>query len=224
MDTSVIAARQPSAPVELDDAVHVFARARPGLLRIAGRILRDAGDAEDVIQEAWLRWQCTDRAAVANPFALLRTTTVRLAVNVLQSARRRHEASATPWLPDTTDTGVTPEAVAERQDAVERAVLLLLRTLTAKQCAAYVLREGFGYAYDRIGELLGMSAANARKQVSRAQERLGSRRHREPVDPAVHRRLVEAILTAARTGDLGRLEETLTAGDGPARHRPCSVT
>lgn len=85
-----------AAPVELNDAVFVFGRVRPGLLKIANRILRDPGEAEDVIQEAWLRWQGTDRTVVADPGALLRTTTVRLAINVLQSARRRRESSATP--------------------------------------------------------------------------------------------------------------------------------
>ena len=219
MDTSVIATRQSPQPatvsvpcsfVALDDAAFVFTRARPTLYKIASRILRDPGEAEDVIQEAWLRWQCTDRAAVANPLALLRTTTVRLAINVVQSARRRHESSATPWLPDATDTSGTPEALAERQDAVERAVLLLLQTLTPKQRAAYVLREGFGYSYDQIGALLSLSVANARQQVSRAQDRLGNRRHRRHVEAVTHRRLVQAIFAAARTGDLGHLEDTLT--------------
>ncbi len=105
MGTSVIADRQnpqtaavtaTTETAELHDAAFVFVRARPGLLKIANRILRDPGEAEDVIQETWLRWQGTDRSVVVNPGALLRTTTVRLAINVLQSARRRRESSATP--------------------------------------------------------------------------------------------------------------------------------
>ncbi|MFF0300104.1 sigma-70 family RNA polymerase sigma factor [Streptomyces sp. NPDC004562] len=224
MDTSVIAnrqSRQPvmvtitAAPVELDDAAFVFGRVRPGLLKIANRILRDPGEAEDVIQEAWLRWQGTDRTVVADPGALLRTTTVRLAINVLQSARRRRESSATPWLPESTDTGTTPEVLAERRDSVEHAVLLLLQTLTPNQRAAYVLREAFGYSYAQIGDLLHLSVGNARQQVSRAQDRLNNRRHRQHVDAATHRRLVQAIFTAARTGDLGRLEDVLTGQEAP---------
>ncbi|MGX1372795.1 RNA polymerase sigma factor (sigma-70 family) [Streptomyces canus] len=224
MDTSVIATRQSpqsvmvtitAAPVELNDAAFVFGRVRPGLLKIANRILRDPGEAEDVIQEAWLRWQGTDRTAVADPGALLRTTTVRLAINVLQSARRRRESSATPWLPESMDTGVTPEALAERRDSVEHAVLLLLQTLTPNQCAAYVLREAFGYSYDQIGDLLRLSVGNARQQVSRAQDRLNNRRHRQHVDATAHRRLVQAIFAAARTGDLDRLERVLTGQDAP---------
>ncbi|MFC8349941.1 sigma-70 family RNA polymerase sigma factor [Streptomyces sp. NPDC057280] len=224
MDTSVIAIRQSpqpvmmsitAVPVELNDAASVFGRIRPGLLKIANRILRDPGEAEDVIQEAWLRWQGTDRTVVADPGALLRTTTVRLAINVLQSARRRRESSATPWLPESTDTGTTPEALAERQDSVEHAVLLLLQTLTPNQRAAYVLREAFGYSYTQIGDLLHLSVGNARQQVSRAQDRLNNRRHRQHVDAATHRRLVQAIFTAARTGDLGHLEHVLTGQDAP---------
>ncbi len=87
------------APDELGDAVSVFIEARPGLLKIAHRILGDAGDAEDVIQETWLRWQGTDRTVVLNPAALLRTTTVRLAINVVHSARRRRESSASLGFP-----------------------------------------------------------------------------------------------------------------------------
>ncbi|MFJ6087888.1 sigma-70 family RNA polymerase sigma factor [Streptomyces sp. NPDC092369] len=224
MDTSVIATRTnpqtatvtaTPAAVELHDAAFVFVRARPGLLKIANRILRDPGEAEDVIQETWLRWQGTDRTVVANPGALLRTTTVRLAINVLQSARRRRESSATPWLPEPTNGNTTPEVLAERQNAVEQAVALLLQTLTPNQRAAYVLREAFGYSYDEIGDLLDLTVANARQQVSRAQDRLNNRRHRQHVDAVTHRRLVQAIFTAARTGNLGQLERVLTRRDAP---------
>ncbi|MFF8480992.1 sigma-70 family RNA polymerase sigma factor [Streptomyces antibioticus] len=199
------------APDELGDAVSVFIEARPGLLKIAHRILGDAGDAEDVIQETWLRWQGTDRTVVLNPAALLRTTTVRLAINVVHSARRRRESSASPWLPESADPQGTPEAVAERQDAVERAVLMLMELLTPRQRTAYLLREGFGYPYDRISEILRLSVVNARQQVSRAQERLSSDRRKQPVDSVAHRRLVQAFLAAAEFGDLARLEDVLAS-------------
>ncbi len=110
---------------------------------------------------------------------------------------------------------MTPEALAERQNAVEHAVALLLQTLTPNQRAAYVLREAFGYSYDQIGDLLHLSVTNARQQVSRAQDRLDNRRHRQHVDAVTHRRLVQAIFTAARTGDLGQLERVLTHQDAP---------
>ncbi|MFH9090162.1 sigma-70 family RNA polymerase sigma factor [Streptomyces sp. NPDC017673] len=196
---------------ELGEAVSVFVRARPGLLRIAHRITGDAVEAEDVLQEAWVRWQGTDRTVVLNPPALLRTTTIRLAVNVVQSARRRQETCAGAWLPDSTDHQAGPDTVAELQDAVERAVLLLMETLTPSQRAVYVLREGFGYPYSRISQILHVSVTNARQQAFRAQERLAGGRRLRSVDPDAHRRLVSAFRTAARSGDLVPLERVLAA-------------
>jgi RNA polymerase sigma factor (sigma-70 family) len=202
---------------ELDEAASVFVRARPALLKIANRIVGNESEAEDVLQEAWLRWQGTDRTVVLNPSALLRTTTVRLAINVVQSAWRRRESCASPWLPERVDACATPEAAAEQQDAVERAVLLLMETLTPRQRAAYVLREGFGYPYGRISEILRLSVVNTRQQVSRAQERLAANRRGRPVDSVAHRRLVQAFLAAAQSGDLARLERVLSAD---ADHQP----
>lgn len=157
-----------------DGAVSVFLQARPSLINIAYRILGNVSEAEDVMQEVWLRLQRTDRTAVHSPPALLRTITVRVAINVLQSARRRREWCATPWLPDPPDPDATPDVVAERQDDVERAVALLMETLTPQQRAVFVLRKGFGYPYDRIAGLLHLSVANARQQVTRAQRRLAA--------------------------------------------------
>lgn len=194
---------------ELDNATSVFVRARPGLLRIANQIVGTSGEAEDVIQEVWLRWQGADRTVVLNPTALLRTTTVRLAINVVQSAWRRRESCASPWLPEPADTEATPEAAAERLDAVERAVLLLMEALTPRQRATYVLREGFGYPYSRISGILRLSVTNARQQVSRAQNRLAKDRRAQPVDSVAYRRLVQAFLAAAQSGDLAHLERVL---------------
>jgi DNA-directed RNA polymerase specialized sigma24 family protein len=156
---------------------------------------------------------------VLNPSALLRTTTIRLAVNVVQSARRRQEACAGPWLPESTDHQAGPDTVAERQDAVEPAVRLLMETLTPGQRAVYVLREGFGCPYARISEILHVSVTNARQQVFRAQERLARNRRPRPVDPIAHRRLVRAFLSAAQSGDLEPLERVLAA-DGAPRPAP----
>lgn len=195
---------------DLEDAASVFLRERPALTNIAFRILGNASEAEDVLQEVWLRLQRTDRTVVHNPSALLRTITARVAINVLQSARRRREYCATPWLPEPTDhEAVTPDAVAERQEAVERAVGLLLERLTPRQRAAFVLREGFGYPYDRIAGLLNLSVVNTRQQVTRALHRLGAPCRRQSVDSVTHRRLVQAFLSAAHAGDLATLEQVL---------------
>ncbi len=190
---------------DLDDAASLFLRTRPSLLRIAHRIVGSPTDAEDVVQGGLVRLQGTDRAAVRHPAALLRTFTARLAMNVAQSARKRREFSASPTLPDRVDGRATPETVVERHDAVA----LLPATLTPNQRPAYLLREGFGCSYDRIAALLQLSAVNARQQVFRAQRRLDTGRLRQEVDSAAHRRLMQAFLGAARTGDLASLERVL---------------
>lgn len=215
-DTCAVA----SAIDDLEGAVSVFLQARPSLINIAYRILGNVSEAEDVMQEVWLRLQRTDRTAVHSPSALLRTITVRVAINVLQSARGRRECCATPWLPDPPDPDATPDAVAERQDAVERAVALLLETLTPRQRAVFVLRQGFGYPYDRIAGLLHLSVANARQQVTRAQQRLDAPCRRQPVDVVAHRRLVQALLAAAQVGDLARLEQVLLSDAGEPMSAP----
>ncbi|MFJ9098022.1 sigma-70 family RNA polymerase sigma factor [Streptomyces sp. NPDC102405] len=207
------------SPLSIDDlenAVSLYLRNRPALLKIAYRILDNESEAEDVVQEVWLRLQCTDRTFVRSPQALLRTITVRLAINSVQSAYRRRERSATPCFPQALDPGPSPESGAEQQDALERAVSLLLETLTPPQRAAFVLREGFGYPYERIAGLLHLSVVNTRQQVARAQRRLGAKRHRQPVDSISHRRLVQAFLAAAQGGELDRLEQVLLTESSPA--------
>jgi RNA polymerase sigma factor (sigma-70 family) len=199
---------------ELDDATSVFVRARPRLLKIAYRILRDMSDAEDVVQEAWLRWQTTDRTLVLSPPALLATTTTRLAINVLQSARRRRELSASPWLPEPGDTGVDPETAAEQLEAVEQALLLLMERLTPTERAAFILREGLGYPYRQASEVLHLGVANVRQLVKRAHQRLATNQRRRQVDSEAHRRLVRAFLAAAQVGNLTGIEELLSVDVG----------
>ncbi|MFJ4624404.1 RNA polymerase sigma-70 factor [Streptomyces sp. NPDC088812] len=187
-----------------------FIAARPQLFGIAYRILGSAAEAEDVVQETWLRWQNTDRAAVHEPAAFLTTVTTRLAINLAQSARVRRETYVGPWLPEPVDTRQDPQLGAERAEALELAVLLLLEKLNPVERAAYVLREAFDYPYGRVAEILETNEANARQLVSRARKHLAAER-RERVSPAAHRRLLKVFLSAARTGDLSVLEDVLTA-------------
>ncbi|NUP67226.1 MAG: RNA polymerase subunit sigma-24 [Nonomuraea sp.] len=201
-----------------DDA-SVFAAARPRLFGIALRVLDDVGEAEDVVQETWLRWERADRSDVVSPPAFLALTTTRLAINVTQSARRRRETSAGPWLPETVDRGVSPETSAERQEAVDGAIRLLLERLTPAERAAYLLRKAFDYPYRRISEILQLGADHARQLVRRAHEHLAAGRRR-PVSSVAHRRLVRTFLAAARTGDLAELEDVLAAD--VVRHRVSS--
>lgn len=114
---------------ELDDAAEAFRSLRPRLFGIAYRVLGSVSEAEDVVQDAWVRWQGADRSAVLDPGAFLARTTTRLAINVAQSARVRREAYVGPWLPEFVDTGVDPQVGAERGEALELAVLLVLEKL-----------------------------------------------------------------------------------------------
>ncbi|MFI7065177.1 sigma-70 family RNA polymerase sigma factor [Kribbella sp. NPDC050124] len=159
---------------DLDEALATFVEMRSRLMAIAYRILGSTNEAEDVVQETWLRWQRTDRTVVANPNALLSTMTVRLAINVSQSARRRHETLVDRWTSDATDASDDPGAQAERREAVEEAVQLMMARLTSSERAAYVLREAFGYPYRQISERLQVGVANARQLVSRARAHLAA--------------------------------------------------
>jgi RNA polymerase sigma-70 factor (TIGR02957 family) len=189
----------------LDDALTVFQAVRRRLFGIAYRMLGSASEAEDIVQETWLRWQGTDRSVVKDPPAFLATATTRLAINALQSARVRRETYIGPWLPEPVDTSQDPTLGAERAEALEFAVLVMLEKLTPTERAAYVLREAFGYSYEQISEIVQLSEAAARQLVSRARKHLAGDRRRE-VSKQEQRRLLTAFVSAAQTGDLGELE------------------
>ncbi|MFE2578672.1 sigma-70 family RNA polymerase sigma factor, partial [Streptomyces sp. NPDC059378] len=156
------------APSDTDDrATQDFLAVRPQLFGIAYRVLGSSAEAEDVVQDAWLRWQNTDRTTVREPAAFLTAVATRLAINVAQSARVRRESYVGPWLPEPVDTSQDPQLGAERAEAVEMAVLLLLEKLNPVERAAYVLREAFDYPYSRIADILETSDANGRQLVSR---------------------------------------------------------
>ncbi|MEU9833538.1 RNA polymerase sigma-70 factor [Streptosporangium sp. NPDC048047] len=195
---------------DLDHAVAVFADVRPRLFGIAYRMLGSAAEAEDLVQDVWLRWQGCDRAAVDNPAAFLATVTTRLAINESQSARARRETYVGPWLPEPVDTGADPYLGAERGEALEFAVLVLLERLSPTERAAYVLREAFDYPYRQIAEIVGASEPAVRQLVSRARRHVLEGR-RAPVARDEQRRLLTAFVTAARSGDLDALEEILAA-------------
>ncbi len=190
----------------LDQAVSVFLGVRPRLFGIAYRMLGTVAEAEDIVQDAWLRWQSTDRAAVQDATAFLITTTTRLAINLTQSARTRRETYIGPWLPEPVDTSSDPTLGAERGEALELAVLLLLEKLTPNERAAYVLREAFDYSYSEIANILQIAEANARQLVTRARKHITDER-RVPANDAERQRLLVALVSAARKGDLAELEQ-----------------
>ncbi|MGI9824505.1 RNA polymerase sigma-70 factor [Agromyces sp. Marseille-Q5079] len=193
----------------LDDALTVFQAVRGRLFGIAYRMLGSASEAEDLVQEAWLRWQGTDRTVVLDPPAFLATATTRLAINALQSARVQRETYIGPWLPEPVDTSEDPTLGAERAEALGFAVLVMLERLTPTERAAYVLREAFAYPYEQICEIVQVSEAAARQLVSRARKHLTGERRRE-VPRSEQRRLLTAFLEAAKTGDLVELERLLS--------------
>ncbi|MEU4241773.1 RNA polymerase sigma factor SigJ [Actinoplanes sp. NPDC026619] len=195
---------------DLEDAARVFASVRPRLFGIAYRMLGSASEAEDLVQDAWLRWQTTDRARVENPGAFLATTTTRLAINELQSARVRRETYIGPWLPEPVDTSADPYLGAERDEALAFASLLLMEKLTPTERAAFVLREAFDYPYAQIAGIVQSTEPAVRQLVSRARKHMTGEK-RAQVVPAAQKELLSTFLAAARSGDLAALEKLLAA-------------
>jgi RNA polymerase sigma factor (sigma-70 family) len=197
-------------PPATDDGLSAFESARPRLFGIAYRILGSVADAEDVVQDAWTRWQSTDRRVVREPQAFLATTVTRLAINVLHSARIRRETYVGPWLPEPVDTSSDPGLGAERAEALEIAVLVLLERLSPIERAAYVLREAFTYPYKEIAGVLRVGEANARQLVTRARQRVTDGR-RARVSSDQQKRLLRSFIAAAQNGDLAELERLFAA-------------
>jgi RNA polymerase sigma factor (sigma-70 family) len=188
-----------------DDGLSTFLSVRRRLFGIAYRMLGSATEAEDIVQEVWVRWQTADRRLVRDAAAFLATTTTRLAINVMQSARSRRETSVGSWLPEPVDTSADPGLEAERGEALKLGVLLLLESLSPTERAAYILREAFDYAYRDIATVLRLAEANARQVVVRARQRIASGR-RMPANSTEQRRLFESFIAAARHGDVAGLE------------------
>ena len=197
-------------PPTHDQGLSAFSSVRPRLFGIAYRMLGSAAEADDLVQDVWLRWQTMNRSVVQDPPAYLATTTTRLAINLTQSARSRREPYVGTWLPEPIDTSADPRVGAERGEALELAVLLLLEKLGPTERAAYILREAFDYSYEQIAEVLQLSEDNARQLVSRARKHITDGRRR-PVSSADQRRLLDVFIAAARQGDLPALEGLLAS-------------
>ena len=199
--------------IDGSDGLSAFLQARPRLFGIAYRMLGSAAEAEDVVQDVWVRWQTTDRSPVRNPLAFLVTATTRLAINVLQSARARRETAVGPAMPEVVDTSACadPCVGTERGEALGIAVRTLLEKLSPAQRAAYVLSEAFNHSYQEIADILRIEEANARQLVTRARKHVAGER-RAPVSRTEQRRLLDAFVAAAKTGDLTRLEQLFAPG------------
>jgi RNA polymerase sigma-70 factor (ECF subfamily) len=191
-----------------DDGLAAFMSVRSRLFGIAYRMLGSAAEAEDVVQDVWLRWQTTDRSVVRDAAAFLATTATRLAINVMQSARSRRETYAGPSLPEQVDTNGDPRVAAEQGQALASGVQMLLETLTPTERAAYILREAFDYAYRDIAGVLRLAEANARQVVTRARQHVVSGR-KTAASSIEHRRLLDSFIAAAQHGDVDGLEGLL---------------
>jgi RNA polymerase sigma-70 factor (ECF subfamily) len=197
--------------VELDEAVAAFEATRARLFGIAYRLLGTSADAEDVVQDTWIRWQGTDRSEIRNVEAFLVTTASRLALTAAGTARARRELYVGPWLPEPIPTADDAVATVERGEALELALLLLMERLSPIERAVYVLREAFDYPYREIGEFLGVSEELARQKGHRARAHVARERGGR-VAPAERDRLLNAFLAAAQRGDLGGLRSMLVEG------------
>jgi len=193
----------------VNSPVETFEQQRGRMFGIAYRMLGSASEAEDIVQDAWLRWQSADRSDVEEPGAYLATVVTRLALTALDSARARREVYVGPWLPEPVSTVDDPAIGAERAEAMSLAVLLLLERLTPAERAAYVLHEAFGYSFRQVADVLGTSEANARQLGSRARAHL-ERERGVVVSRAERDRLLALFLAAAERGDLAGLEAALS--------------
>jgi RNA polymerase sigma factor (sigma-70 family) len=194
-----------------DDGLSAFMSVRPRLFGIAYRMLRSAAEAEDVVQDVWVRWQTTDRSVVRDAAAFLVTTATRLAINVMQSARSRRERCAEPSLREPVDTSADPRLEAERGEGLEAGILLLLEKLSPTERVAYILREAFDYTYRDIANALRLEEANARQVVTRARQHVANGR-RMSANSTEGRRLLDAFIAAIQTGDIAGLERMFGLG------------
>jgi RNA polymerase sigma-70 factor (ECF subfamily) len=213
-----------------------FEAQRDHLMRVAYRLLGSRTEAQDAVQEAWLRWDATDQSTVADDRGFLTTVTARICLDELRSARARREAYVGPWLPEPEVSVLTsagpadPEQAAVRGAEVSYALLVVLERLTPEQRVALVLHDVFAVPFDQIAGLLGATAQAARQHASRARRAVtapGTPRH--TADRDEQRRVLAAFAAAAASGDLAGLvavlaPDVVAIGDGgglvPSGRRP----
>jgi RNA polymerase sigma-70 factor (TIGR02957 family) len=192
--------------------VEAFEAQRPLLISITYRMLGSLAEAEDVVQEAWLRWDRTDRAAIDNDRAFLIRMTTRLAIDRLRRLNARRESYIGPWLPEPV---LVERDVAEDvalAESVSLALLVMLETLSPLERAVFVLREAFSHSYAEIGAIIGRNEATVRQLARRAREHVAEGRTRFDADQATRQRVTEQFLAACNSGDLRTLMAVLAPG------------
>ncbi|WP_448641098.1 RNA polymerase sigma-70 factor [Geodermatophilus sp. URMC 63] len=210
----------------MTDLLPAFDAHRRLLFTVAYQVLGSVADAEDVVQDAWLRWSAADRDDVTDPRAWLVRTTTRLALDRLTSARARRETYVGPWLPEPLLTAQAgdPADEAVLGDEVSLALLVVLETLSPVERAVFVLREVFGLPVAEVAAALGRSEAAVRQAGHRAREHVAARRPRFDTDRQAHREVTERFLAACLGGDVDALLTALAPGavlvtDGGGRTR-----
>jgi RNA polymerase sigma-70 factor (TIGR02957 family) len=188
-----------------------FEAHRDLMFAVAYRMLGTVADAEDAVQDAWLRWSAAARHDVADPRAYLARVITNTSLNRLRSARARREAYVGPWLPEPLLTQASPDSAerAELAESVSLAMLVVLESLTPEERAVFVLHEVFGFGYAEIGAALGRSDVSARQLAHRAREHVQARRPRFAVDRGQQREATRRFLDAAVGGDIDRLMAAL---------------
>jgi RNA polymerase sigma-70 factor (ECF subfamily) len=190
-----------------------FDRLRPYLLRVAYSHLGSLSEAEDLVQEAWLRLARADRGEIRDLRAWLTTVISRLAIDALTSARARRERYVGPWLPeplvDTADDNADPALRTDLDEDVSMAMLIVLESLSPAERSAFLLHDVFGYSFDEVARVVDRTPAATRKLAARARSAVEARRPRYPVRTEEQRRIVEAFFGAVKNGDLRSLLELL---------------
>jgi len=209
--------------IDSDDAARSFDPFRPALVRVAYRMLGSVADAEDVVQDAFVRWMRTDRTQVNVPEAFLRRTVTRLCLDVLKSARHNRETYVGPWLPE-------PVVEDDATDDVTLPLMLALERLSPLERAAFLLHDVFGVEFDEVGATIGRDAAACRQLAHRARTHVREARPRFEVEQQRGLELAEAFFAASRSGDLEALGAMLAddvsvhadgGGKRPAALTPC---
>ena len=213
MSISTATATATATDAATDADATAFEQHRAMLLGVAYRMLGSFADAEDVVQEAWLRWSADDRSDVEAPRRFLVTVVTRLSIDRMRLAYRQRETQVGPWLPEPVLTDerrpLGPAETAAQRETLSLAMLRLLQRLSAPERAVFVLREAFDLPYEEIGGILGLGEAHARQLYRRGSARVAGGRDRFTTAPGEHRELVEKFLAAARTGDRATLEGLL---------------
>lgn len=202
-----------TGPDAEDQLATEFAQLRPYLLRVAYSHLGSVSEAEDLVQEAWIRLERSDRAEIRNLRAWLTTVVSRLALDALTSARSRRERYVGPWLPEPVVNADPDEADPARRvdldESVSMALLVVLESLSPAERSAFLLHDVFGYSFSEVAQIVGRTPAATRQLATRGRHAVEARRPRYPADVEEQREVIAAFQAAAQNGDVGSLVEVL---------------